>query len=92
MCWDFFKANFQANDANFSAGQSFLLGRLVASSISNLRSMEDVNDVEFFFSTNPVPSAARAIKKSLEKIRFIARRRKREMEQLKLYFKRKSGK
>ena len=72
----------------FQCWAKFLLGRLVASSISNLRSMED-EGCRKFFSAHPVPLAARAIKKELKKIRFIAAQ-KREMEQLKLYFKRKS--
>ena len=86
VCWNFFKTNFEAINGNFSEGQSFLLGRLVSSCISNLKSLDDVNDVESFFNTNPVPSAARSIKKSLEKIRMIARRREREMGPLKEYF------
>eukprot|EP00943_MAST-04B_sp_MAST-4B-sp1_P007592 g7592.t1 len=89
VCWDFFKTNFQAINANFSEGQSFLLGRLVSSCISNLKSLDHVNDVESFFDANPVPSAARRVKESLEKIRMIARRRKREMEPLKAYFTKK---
>ena len=82
VCWEFFKENFDQIEANFSAGQSFLLSGLVSACTSNLKTEEDICDVNAFFDEHPMPSAARAIKKSVEKIKLLSSRRARESKPL----------
>ena len=86
LCWNFFKTHFQQIDSAFSGGQGFLLSRIVNYCVQNLNTRESASDVRSFFEQNPMPSAARAIKESLEIIEISIMRRERELDCLKEYF------
>lgn len=72
LAWEFFKANWQEFDRRYGKG-GFLIMRLIESVTSHFASAEKEGEVEAFFRSHPVPSAARTIQQSLERIRINAR-------------------
>ena len=67
IAWEFLKENWHEYDRRYGAG-GFAIMRL-ASIPSNFTTEEQLDDVNKFFSDNPVPSAHRSVLQSLEQIR-----------------------
>lgn len=68
--WKFTKDNWQFFRNRYAVGGGIsLLGRIVDNSASGFTSEEDAKDFEQFFSENSLPSIARSIEQTLERIR-----------------------
>ena len=71
LAWEFIKANWGELDRRYGAG-GFAVGRLasVGGAFTTIARRDDVRD---FFEANPAPSAARAVRQTLERIELNAR-------------------
>ena len=84
LAWEFLKANWDEYDRRYGEG-GFGVMRLV--SIAALfTTLEDRDDVERFFKDNPIPSAERTVRQSLERIGLNAAWRDRNREDLASWF------
>eukprot|EP00743_Colponemidia_sp_Colp-15_P003241 GILK01003500.1.p1 GENE.GILK01003500.1~~GILK01003500.1.p1 ORF type:complete len:878 (-),score=175.73 GILK01003500.1:57-2477(-) len=73
LLWRYFKEHFGEFKEKFSKGQSFLLSGIVSAVTEHFKTEADADDVTSFFSANPLPSADRTIRQSIEQVRCHAK-------------------
>ncbi len=86
LAWEFAQSNWGEFDRRYGGG-GFLLIRLIESVTSHFTTPEKAQEVAEFFRTHPIPSAARTIQQSLERIRINVRWLARNRESLAAWFK-----
>ena len=69
--WDFLRDNWDELDARY--GEGFIIARIVADTTANFHTLDRAEEVETFFALHPAPSADRAVRQSVERIRVNAR-------------------
>jgi puromycin-sensitive aminopeptidase len=84
MAWDFIKANWEELDHRYGKG-GFVLMRLV-SITGSFTTLERAREVEQFFTAHPVPSAARTVQQSLERVRINAKWLEKNRDELAKWF------
>ncbi|MBI3328860.1 MAG: M1 family metallopeptidase, partial [Nitrospinae bacterium] len=72
LAWEFAKGHWEEFDRRYGGG-GFLLIRLIESVTSHFTTLEKAQEITEFFQVHPVPSAARTVQQSLERIRINAR-------------------
>lgn len=84
LTWEFMKENWPELDRRYGKG-GFAIMRLVAVT-GAFTTEERYRDVEQFFTANPVPSAARTVQQSLERIRLNIKWLERNQSELASWF------
>jgi len=85
LLWSWFKTNFDDAMKHLEKFSTSLTNSFIGS-VTYFNTEEMANEVEEFFKAHPIDSASRGIKQSLERIRGRAEQRKRDLENLRVYF------
>ena len=73
IAWDFLKNNLKAIKAMIGNASSSLMDAVIVSCAGGFCSVEKANEIEEFFTTNPMPKSSRKIQQTIENMRANAK-------------------